>query len=96
VASSRSKVLNFRVVAQLPGGATALICLGATREHAAAGAYARRQDLPKGTIRLHLEQWVGTAGKGFWRWTRWAGPEVALMPVQRAERRSWRKSGRAV
>jgi hypothetical protein len=89
VASRRSDILNYRVVARLADGRGALVCLGATPEDAAAKA--RVNAPPESTVQLYLQQWVGGTWSGSWQSIRWRGKEVPLLPVRRVNRRPWRK-----
>jgi hypothetical protein len=56
----------FRVIAELARGRFALVCLGQTRQEALAGAWRCKGDLPAGTCRLRLQQWIGSYHQGAW------------------------------
>jgi hypothetical protein len=58
--------LGFRLIAQLPSGKHALLCLGATRAEVARRAWLLARELPAATVELHLQQWVGGACSGHW------------------------------
>jgi hypothetical protein len=58
---------SFRVLAELAGGGTALLCLGADRDEALTRGRALAARLAAPAVRLRLQQWVGGACVGAWR-----------------------------
>src|SRR5262245_34525218 len=59
---------RFRVMAQLDGGGTALVCLGDTRQDAIRLAWAMKNELPAQSVRLRLEAWCGGLRDGTWNY----------------------------
>jgi len=74
---------DFRVLAVRADGASALVCLGATRGEVVAGARVRLAGLVRETVSLLLQQWVGGRERGRWR----------TLPVRRGELPMLRQKG---
>jgi hypothetical protein len=80
---------GFRLVARLGDGTHALLCLGATREEVARRAWTLLRELPAGTVKLHLQEWVGGVCSG-----RWLRLPSRAGELPRLQRRLPRRSGR--
>jgi hypothetical protein len=80
---------SFRVLAELAGGGTALLCLGADRDE----ALSRARALAAPAVRLCLQQWVGGACVGSWRAL--PCPRSGLPRARRAGLRRRRRGGAA-
>lgn len=57
---------SYRVVAELAGGGSALVCLATSWRHAVKSVHRLSGALPAGTSRLVLERWSGTPFSGRW------------------------------
>ncbi|HEX5269916.1 MAG TPA: hypothetical protein VFW33_05495, partial [Gemmataceae bacterium] len=66
LAGVRPAVHGFRVLARLPDGDSALVCLGASREEVVASARAKLAGLARHAVSIHVQQWVGRFGSGRW------------------------------
>ena len=64
LAAALPAVHDFRVVATLADGDSALVCLGASRQEVVAAA--RAKPVPR-AVSLHVQPWVGRPGSGHWQ-----------------------------
>ena len=65
LSAGRPRTANWRIVAELMDGHRRLVCLGNMADDARRLAH-RDRELPRHTIALQLQRWVGTTSFGRW------------------------------
>lgn len=76
----RLQVNEYRILAVMEDGETALFCMGATRKEVLDLARELKEELTKEIEALRLEKWVGNAYGGFWQSQRTKWNELPAIP----------------